>query len=108
MEYGKPIRVFYSNLLRHGVTVAVVDGKLKVGGSGLKHVSPVYKEEIIRRAAHLVELLSPPVPDELMPYMNRPLSVREIEVATNIAEQIGAHIVPFPANGCWVLLMRSW
>ena len=108
MEYGRPIRVFYGNLLRVGITLRVVDGVLRIGGQGRTNLSPAYRKEITRRAFQLIEILEPPVPDELMPYFHRPLTVQEIEAATNIAKQIGAHIAPFPANGFWILLMRSW
>lgn len=108
MEYGKPIRIFLSNLYRHNVTVTVVDGTLKVGGPGLKNVSPVYRDEIARRAPHLIALLSPPVPEPLQPYMGRMLHVDEAEEAQRLATEIAAQIVLTPVNGGWLMLMRSF
>ncbi len=61
IDYGKPIRTFHKNLLRHGVELSVEDGRLRVRGD-LKNVSPAYRDEIVKRAALLIELLddSPP------------------------------------------------
>jgi hypothetical protein len=61
IDYGKPIRIFHKNLLRHGVELNVEDGRLKVSGN-LENVSPAYRVEIVKRAALLIELLddSPP------------------------------------------------
>ena len=108
MEYGKPIKVFLSNLIRHGVKLTVVNGALRVGGIGLKSVSPAYREEIARRAPQLTELLSPPVPEPLQPYMGRMLHVDEAEEAQRLATEIAAHIVLTPVNGGWLMLMRSF
>ena len=105
LDVGKPIRIFYANLLFHNVTVTVVNGALKVGGKGLKNVSPVYREEIARRAPHLIALLSPPVPEPLQPYMGRMLHVDDVEAAQEIANEMGVTIRPYPANGGWVMLI---
>ena len=107
-DLNKPIRIFYANLLRIGITLRVVDGVLRIGGNGREFLSPAYREEIERRAPQLIELLSPPVPEPLKPYAGRLLSVYETEVVTEIAAAIDAHITPFPANGGWVLLMRRY
>ncbi len=56
IDYGKPIRTFHKNLLRHGVELSVEDGQLKVSGN-LENVSPAYRNEIVKRAALLIELL---------------------------------------------------
>ena len=108
LNYNSPIRIFLSNLYRIGITLRVVDDKLRIGGAGRATLSPVYRAEIVRRAPQLIELLSPPVPEPLKPYAGRLLSVYEMEDATKVAAEIGANITPFPANGGWVLLMRSW
>lgn len=108
LDVGKPIRIFLGNLYRHDVTLTVVDGKLKVGGKGLKNVSPVYRDEIARRAPHLVALLSPPVPEPLQPYMGRMIHVDEAEEAQRIATEIAENILLTPVNGGWLLLMRGF
>jgi hypothetical protein len=61
IDYGKPIRIFHQNLLRHGVELSVEDGRLRARGN-VENVSPAYRDEIVKRAALLIELLddSPP------------------------------------------------
>jgi hypothetical protein len=61
IDYGKPIRTFHKNLLRHGIELSVEDGRLRLRGD-LKNVSPAYRDEIVKRAPLLIELLddSPP------------------------------------------------
>jgi len=108
MEYNKPIRIFLANLLRIGVTLRVVDGTLRIGGPGRVNLSPVYRDEIVRRAPQLIELLAPSVPQPLQMYMARMLTVTEAEAAQNVANQIEAPIVLTPANGGWLLLMRGF
>ena len=57
IDYGKPIRIFHKNLLRHGIRLNVEDGRFQVRGN-IENLSPVYREEIIKRAALLVEILA--------------------------------------------------
>lgn len=61
IDYGKPIRIFHQNLLRHGVELSVQDGRLKVSGN-LGNVSPAYRDEIVKRAPLLIELLDDSTP----------------------------------------------
>ena len=56
IDYGKPIRIFYENLLQHGVVLSVEDGRLKVRGNTV-NLSPAYREEIVKRSRLLIELL---------------------------------------------------
>ncbi len=56
IDYGKPIRTFYTNLLHHGITLSVEDGLLKVRGD-TANLSPAYREEIVKRVKLLIELL---------------------------------------------------
>ena len=106
LNYNQPVRIFYANLLRHGVTLRVVDGVLKVGGDGREFLSPAYRDEIKRRAPQLIELLSPAVPEPLQSYMARLLRLDEMEAAIKIARQMEIETSEFPANGGWVLLLK--
>lgn len=101
---GNPILVFLSNLYYHGVTVAVRDGQLRVGGETGK-LSPVYRDEIKRRAEQLIDLLSPPVPDELAPYFGRLIRVDETMLAAGIAERMDIDLRLTPVNGGWLATM---
>ncbi len=56
IDYGKPIRTFYNNLLHHGIVLSVEDGLLKVSGN-TANLSPSYREEIVKRAGLLIERL---------------------------------------------------
>lgn len=102
MDYGLPVRIFYANCLRSGLTLHVINGKLKVGGN-MEILSPVYREEIIKRADHLIELLSPEVPEPLLPYFYRLLKVNEVKEAVGIAEQMGISLRQTPVNMGWLL-----
>jgi len=102
MDHGFPIRAFYANCLRSGLTLRVVDGKLKVGGN-TEILSPVYREEIIKRAEQLIEMLSPEVPEPLQPYFYRLLKVDEVKEAVGIAEQMGISLRQTPVNMGWLL-----
>lgn len=104
LDIGRPIKVFYSNLLRHGITVAVEDGRLRVGGQTDK-LSPVYRDEIIKRKEQLIDLLSPPVPDELRRYFGRLLRVDEVVEALGVAERIDANLQATPVNCGWIVTM---
>jgi len=104
VETGKPILIFYANLLRHGITMSVVDGGLRVGGA-TGSLSPVYRDEISRRAEHLTALLSPPVPDELANYFGRLLRVDDTVPVLGTAEQIDADIRMTPVDGGWLMTM---
>lgn len=104
LDLNKPIIIFLANLLYHGVTVAVRDGQLRVGGETGK-LSPVYRDEIKRRAEQLIDLLSPPVPDELAPYFGRLISVDESIVAAGIAEHYDYDTRLTPVNGGWLLTL---
>lgn len=104
LDLNKPIIIFYANLLYQGFRVRVADGQLRVGGD-MDKLSPAYRDEIMRRKEHLIELLSPPVPDELAPYFGRLISVDESIVASGIAERIDADTRLTPVNGGWLLTM---
>lgn len=102
LDTNKPIRIFYANLLRMGITVRAVNGTLKVGGNR-ELLTPVLKEEIRMRAEHLVELLSPEIPEPLEPYFGRLLLLDELKQAIGIAEQMGLSLRQTPANGGWLI-----
>lgn len=102
LDFNRPIRIFWGNLLHMGLSLRVENGKLKVGGDRLDLLTPVLRDEIVRRAPQLVELLSPSVPAELQPYFGRLLTVRELEVALAIAKQMNVRIRETPANGGWI------
>lgn len=106
VETGKPILIFYANLLRHGITMSVVDGGLRVGGA-TGSLSPAYRDEISRRAEQLTALLSPPVPDELAPYFGRLMRVDETLPAMGIAERLDVDVRLTPCDGGWIMTMGS-
>lgn len=102
IELGLPIRIFYANMLRIGLTLKVVNGQLKVGGN-MEIMSPVLQEEIVKRAEHLIDLLSPDVPEPLLPYFYKLLKIDELKEAIGIAEQMGISLRQTPANGGWLI-----
>lgn len=104
LDLNKPILIFLANLYYHGITVAVRDGQLRIGGETGK-LSPVYRDEIKRRAEQLIDLLSPPVPDELAPYFGRLISADESIVAAGIAEHYDYDTRLTPVNGGWLLTL---
>lgn len=106
VETGKPILIFYANLLRHGITMSVVDGGLRVGGA-TGSLSPAYRDEISRRAEQLTALLSHPVPDELASYHGRLLNVSDTVPVLGTAEQIDADVRLTPVDGGWLMTMGN-
>lgn len=98
------IEIFYANLLHIGVVCRVQDGALQVGGN-VKALSPVYRDEIMRRAELLTELLAPAVPEPLQPYMGRMVRVGDVREAQGIANELGVAIRCVPVNGGWIVLM---
>ncbi len=104
IDYNKPIKIFLGNLYYIGITVAVEDGRLRVGGQTDK-LSPVYRDEIIKRREQLIDLLSPPIPDELRRYFGRLLRVDELVEALGVAERIDANLQATPVNGGWIVTM---
>lgn len=102
IETGKPIRIFYANMLRIGVICKVRNGQLKVGGN-MAIMTPVLKEEIVKRAEHLIELLSPEPPPELEPYFYRLLKLDELREAIRTAEIMGISLRTTPVNGGWLV-----
>lgn len=102
LDINKPIRIFYANLLRMGIKLKVVNGQLRVGGNA-ELLSPVLKEEISKRAEHLIDLLSPEIPVALLPYFYRLIKLDELRDAIDIAEQMGISLRTTPANGGWLI-----
>lgn len=102
IETGKPIRIFYANMLRIGVICKVHNGQLKVKDTQ-NIMTPVLQEEIIKRADHLIELLSPEVPEELRQYFYKLLKVDELQEAIRTAEILGISLRTTPVNGGWLV-----
>src|SRR5690606_26674897 len=102
----KPIAIFYKNLLRHGVKLAVVDGQLRVGGD-LSNISGTYRDEIVRRKEHLIDLLGPPVPEPLQPYIGKVILLDDAVHAIGIANQMEIKLRQYPVQGGWLLFMPS-
>lgn len=102
MDYGFPVRIFYANLLRMDIHLRVRDGKLKVTGR-MDLCTPVLQDEIIKRAEQLIELLSPEVPEPLLPYFYRLIKVDEVKEAVGIAEQMGISLRQTPVNSGWLV-----
>lgn len=102
LDEGKPIRIFYANMLRIGLTLRVRNGQLKVGGN-MAIMTPVLREEIVKRAEHLIALLSPEVPEQLEPYFYRLLKLDELKEAIYVAEMMGISLRTTPVNGGWLI-----
>lgn len=102
IDTNKPIRIFYANMLRIGLTFRVRNGQLRVGGNK-EIITPVLKDEIAKRAEHLIELLSPEVPEDLAPYFYRLIRVDELKEAIRIAEILGVSLRTTPCNGGWLI-----
>jgi hypothetical protein len=107
LDTNKPVRIFYANLLRSGVKLRVADGQLKVSGN-MEIMTPVYQEEVIKRAEQLIELLSPEVPSELEPYFYRLIKVNEVKDAVGIAEALGISLRQTPVNSGWLLEIMNY
>lgn len=102
IEPGKPIRIFYANMLRIGVICKVRNGQLKVKDTqGI--MTPVLQEEIVRRVDHLIELLSPDVPEQLQQYFYKLIKVDEVQEAIRTAEILGISLRQTPVNGGWLV-----
>lgn len=104
LDIGKPIIIFLGNLYRLGFTVAVADGQLRVSGD-MDKLSPAYRAEIARRSAHLIELLSPEVPDELAPYFGRLFRAGDCPNVLAIAERLDVDVRLTPCDGGWIMTM---
>jgi len=102
IDYGQPIRIFYCNLLRMGITMKVKDGTLRVGGR-VDLCTPVLQDEIAKRADGLIAILAPSVPDQLRPFFYRLISVDEVKAAIDIADELEISLRSTPANGGWLL-----
>lgn len=105
-RYNLPIRIFYANLLKMGITLRVVDGQLKVGGRK-DLVTPPLRDEIKRRASHLVDLLEVAPPEEMASCFDRLLTQKELVAALNTAEFLGVKVDSLPVNGGWLLTMAK-
>lgn len=106
IDEGKPIRIFYANMLRMGIKFKVVNGQLKVGGN-TEIMTPVLQAEIVKRASHLIELLSPEVPEPLEPFFYHLIKLDELEEAIGIAESMGVSLRTTPANGGWLIEIQN-
>lgn len=102
-RYNLPIKIFYSNMLHIGLKLKVVNGELKVGGN-MEIVTPVIEEEIVKRAEHLIDLLTPAPCVEMARYFGRLLTLDQLKVALNAAQQLQEPVDAFPVNGGWILV----
>ncbi len=102
IDYNAPIRIFYANLLRFGFRLSVAEGQLQVRGP-MQTLSPAYRDEIVRRRQHLIDLLSPEPPEPLAPYAYRLLTLAECNQALEIAKQMAYPIQSYPVDGGWLL-----
>lgn len=107
LEEGRPIRIFYANMLRIGLKFRVVNGQLKVKDTQTI-MTPVLQEEIVKRSEHLIDLLSPVIPAELEPYFYRLLKIHELKEAIGIAEQMGISLRTTPVNGGWLIEIMNY
>jgi hypothetical protein len=101
-DYGLPIKIFYANMLRIGVTFELVDGRLRVGGN-LDIMTPVIQDEIIKRREHIVDLLTPAPSAEMASYFGRLLTRDEVLTALNTAKFLNEAVDALPVNGGWLL-----
>lgn len=102
IDYSAPIRIFYANLLRFGFRLSVTEGQLQIRGP-MQTLSPAYRDEIVRRRQHLIDLLSPVPPEPLAPYAYRLLTLAECNTAQEIANQMQYALKPHPVDGGWLL-----
>lgn len=102
-RYGIPVKIFYANMLKIGITFTVQDGQLKVGGDRTL-LTPVIKEEIIKRKDHLIDLLTPPPSPEMASHFGRLLTLDELKTALHTADFLQERVDSFPVNGGWILV----
>ena len=104
--YNWPIAIFYANMLWHGIRAKVVNGELRIGGD-LSSVSPVYRDEIVRRSEQLIDLLGTPTPEELAPYIGKVIPLADAMEGIGIAKQMRVKLRQFPVQRGWILFMPS-
>ena len=102
LNYGKPVRIFYANLLHSGLVLRVDSGKLIVDGN-VDILSPVLKDEIIKRKQFLIDLLTPAPVEDLIQFFGRLLRLDELRQALRVAEQVKTKVDATPVNGGWLL-----
>ena len=95
-EYGRPIRVFISNLMQWGVRLWVEDGRLVVKFPDDMEVSPMLKEEITKRASFIVDVLKPFPCGPLQKYYGRLVPQREFFQALQETPQHGYAVTGTP------------
>jgi hypothetical protein len=100
---GHPIRAFYINMLKLGLTFSAANGQLKVGGNK-ELLTPVVRAEIVKRAEHLADMLTPAPHVAMTDYFGRLLKLTELTDALKLAERIGERVDAFPLDGGWLLI----
>lgn len=106
-RYGLPVKIFYGNLLKMGITLGVKDGQLRVGGNK-EAITPVMREEILKRADQLVELLTPAPSPEMVSHFGRLLTLDELKTALNTADLLKERVDAIPVNGGWLLVTAKY
>lgn len=104
-RYNMPIKIFYSNLLKMGIKLKVQDGQLRAGGNR-DLLTPVMRDEITKRAEHLIDMLTPPPSPEMERYFGRLLLLDELKEALNTAQLLNEKVESTPVNGGWLLTTR--
>jgi hypothetical protein len=102
MDVGKPIRIFYANMLKIGIIISLKNGKLIVEDQQ-SVLTPVLQDEIVKRAQHLIDFLSPYTPEELKPYCYKLLTIAQLKEALTIANERSLGLKQTPVNGGWLL-----
>lgn len=106
-RYGFPVKIFYVNMLKIGITISAENGRLKVSGNR-EAITPVIKEEIIKRSEQLVDLLTPAPSPEMASCFGRLLTLDELTQALHTAELLRERVDSYPLDGGWLLVTSKW
>lgn len=108
MSEERKIRVFWANMYLHGIQIIPNERGTGLIVNRLRDVtlSPLVQEEICKRAALLLNMLTPLPPAKLRDYFYRLLRVEEVNAAMGVARECGVVVncaVAGPGN--WLLAM---
>jgi hypothetical protein len=104
-NHGRKVRVFYANLLHHGIVIKPEGNGLAVTRTKDIEISPVLEAEIRNRAALLMEMLTPVPPAPLAGYFYRLLSETEADRAVLQAQQLGINLDCTQVGASWLVEM---
>jgi hypothetical protein len=102
-NHGRKIRVFFANLLHHGIVIKPDGNGLAVTRTKDVAFSPVLEAEIRKRAGLLMEMLTPIPPAPLAGYFYRLLSEAEADRAVLQAQQLGITLDCTQVGASWLV-----